>query len=80
MLHIDPRKRGYSVLYHSGENMHCPGCGHSNWYVGRMTAECAFCTTALPRADALVREAAQPTPLPAFTPAFLDDGMQPLLS
>lgn len=26
----------------------CPGCGRANWHVGRATAECAFCATALP--------------------------------
>jgi hypothetical protein len=26
----------------------CPGCGRTHWLVGRSTAECAFCATALP--------------------------------
>jgi hypothetical protein len=29
----------------------CPGCGRSHWLIGRATAECAFCATALPLAD-----------------------------
>lgn len=40
--------RGNHVAYHQGEVNHCPGCGRSNWYVGRMNAECAFCATAIP--------------------------------
>lgn len=39
---------GYRVAYHPHETNHCPGCGNSQWMVGRMTAECAFCATALP--------------------------------
>jgi predicted small secreted protein len=57
MKHFDPRQRGYMVLFHEGENTHCPGCGHSNWNVGRSMAECAFCATALPIADEGIREA-----------------------
>ncbi|MDG5487930.1 hypothetical protein NYR55_04765 [Sphingomonas sp. BGYR3] len=26
----------------------CPDCGESQWFVGRMTAECACCGAALP--------------------------------
>lgn len=40
--------RGYGVSYVSGEVNHCPGCGRSHWYIGRLTAECAFCMTAIP--------------------------------
>lgn len=39
---------GYSPLYFLGEVNHCPGCGRSQWLIGRVTAECAFCATALP--------------------------------
>ncbi|MCW4461332.1 hypothetical protein OK349_06405 [Sphingomonas sp. BT-65] len=39
---------GYRIAFHPGERNHCPGCGQSHWTVGRMTAECAFCGTALP--------------------------------
>lgn len=31
-----------------GEPTLCPGCGQSHWLIGRMTAECAVCATALP--------------------------------
>jgi hypothetical protein len=37
--------------YLNGEVNHCPGCGRSQWIVGRVSAECAFCSTALPLAD-----------------------------
>jgi hypothetical protein len=34
-------QRGFVLHYR-------PGCGHSNWYVGRLLAECAMCNTVLP--------------------------------
>ncbi len=40
--------RGYHIVYREEQVNHCPGCGHTHWYVGRTMAECAFCTTALP--------------------------------
>lgn len=39
---------GGRVAYRPHEANHCPGCGQSHWMVGRVTAECAFCGTALP--------------------------------
>ncbi len=42
------RHHGYLPLYHSGEINRCPGCLRSHWFIGRSTAECAFCGTALP--------------------------------
>ncbi len=39
---------GYRLAYRPHESNVCPGCGQSHWIVGRMTAECAFCSTALP--------------------------------
>jgi hypothetical protein len=48
----DPRVRGYSIVYRPGSTNHCPGCGRSHWYVGRHSAECAFCAVALPFAEA----------------------------
>ena len=47
----DPSRRGYHVVYREGEVNHCPGCGRSHWYVGRLSAECGFCGTAMPLAD-----------------------------
>ncbi len=41
-------QRGFVLHYRPGRDNCCPGCGHSNWYVGRMLAECAMCNTVLP--------------------------------
>lgn len=46
----DPQSRGYCVVYHEDEVNHCPGCGRTHWFVGRVSAECGFCATALPLA------------------------------
>ncbi|PHP19539.1 hypothetical protein CG471_11815 [Sphingobium sp. IP1] len=40
--------RGHVVLYRPGQPNHCPGCGASQWLVGRATAECGRCATAIP--------------------------------
>ena len=45
---FDPAVRGYHAVYRENEVNHCPGCGRTHWYLGRMLAECAFCGTALP--------------------------------
>lgn len=39
---------GFLPLYRLEEVNRCPACLMSNWYIGRSTAECAFCGTALP--------------------------------
>jgi hypothetical protein len=44
-------KRGHHIIYRANESNHCPGCGRSQWIVGRSTAECAFCGTAVPLAE-----------------------------
>jgi hypothetical protein len=44
--------RGYQVLFWRDAVNHCPGCGHSQWHVGRVTAECGYCGTALSLAEA----------------------------
>ncbi len=49
---FDPSARGHHVVYRSNENNRCPGCGRAQWYVGRMTAECGFCGTAVALAEA----------------------------
>ena len=43
--------RGYSILYRENEVNYCPGCGRTHWYVGRLSAECGFCGTAVMLAD-----------------------------
>lgn len=45
---IRQARSGYRVAYRRDEPNHCPGCGNAQWIIGRMTAECAFCATALP--------------------------------
>ena len=47
--------RGYHAVYREHEVNHCPGCGRTHWMIGRMSAECAFCATALPLAEASMR-------------------------
>ena len=27
---------------------HCPGCGRTSWIIGRFSAECSFCSAAMP--------------------------------
>jgi hypothetical protein len=40
--------RGYHAVYRQNETNRCPGCGRAHWHVGRFSAECGFCGTALP--------------------------------
>ena len=51
----NPASRGYCVVYRENQINHCPGCGRTHWYVGRVSAECGFCSTALPLAEATSR-------------------------
>jgi hypothetical protein len=44
-------KRGHHIVYRANTPNHCPGCGRSQWYVGRVSAECGFCGTAIPLAQ-----------------------------
>ena len=44
---FDPATRGYHAVYRENEVNHCPGCGRTHCYVGRLLAECGFCSTAL---------------------------------
>lgn len=53
----NPASRGYCVVYRENQVNHCPGCGRTHWYVGRVSAECGFCSTALPLAEATSRGA-----------------------
>ena len=56
----DPQSRGYGFVYREDAVNRCPGCGRSHWHVGRVSAECAFCATALPLASATSRGAGSP--------------------
>lgn len=49
--------RGFRPLYYKDSVNHCPGCGKTHWHIGRVSAECAHCETAIPLADV----ASQPT-------------------
>ena len=51
-------KRGHHIVYRANETNHCPGCGRSQWYIGRVSAECGFCGTAVALAETSRREAA----------------------
>ena len=44
--------RGHHIVYRANSDNHCPGCGRSHWYIGRISAECGFCGTAVPLAEA----------------------------
>jgi hypothetical protein len=70
---INPRKRGYAPLYREHEVNHCPGCGRTHWLIGRVSAECAFCSTAMPLAEATIRG-------PAPTPVFFSGPRRPQLA
>jgi ribosomal protein L37E len=51
-LGADLAGRGHHVVYRTEETNRCPGCGRAQWHVGRQTAECAFCGTAIALAEA----------------------------
>lgn len=57
---FDPARRGYHAVYREREVNHCPGCGRTHWMVGRLSAECAFCATALPLESSLRPPPASP--------------------
>ena len=56
-----PHERGYHAVYREHQVNHCPGCGCTQWLVGRVSAECAFCATALPLAEASMSARTGPT-------------------
>lgn len=47
----DPRLRGFHAVYRKDEVNHCPACGRTHWYIGRLSAECGFCGTAMMLAE-----------------------------
>jgi hypothetical protein len=46
------RARRVFPVYLPGQPNPCPGCGGLQWLVGRVSAECAACATALPLIEA----------------------------
>lgn len=60
-------RAGYVLVYRPGYTNFCPGCGCSSWHVGRGSAECAHCWTALPIAAMQNRpETARPVWRPSW--------------
>ena len=57
-------KRGHHIVYRANEANHCPGCGRSQWYIGRVSAECGFCGTAVPLAETSRHESVPANPRP----------------
>jgi hypothetical protein len=60
-------QRGHHIVYRANAENHCPGCGRSHWYIGRVSAECGFCGTAVPLAEARHDDAPSPAPRPRTT-------------
>lgn len=58
-------QRGHHIVYRANESNHCPGCGRSHWYIGRVSAECGFCGTAVPLAEAARHEVVSPARRPS---------------
>jgi len=55
-------QRGHHIVYRINADNHCPGCGRSHWYIGRISAECGFCGTAVPLAETRHDEAPSAAP------------------
>ena len=53
-------------IYREDAVNHCPGCGRKQWLVGRFSAECAFCATALPLQEGSTRGAYAHSEKPMF--------------
>ena len=47
----NPALRGLHALYRKDEVNHCPACGRTHWFIGRLSAECGFCGTAMVLAE-----------------------------
>jgi hypothetical protein len=57
---FNPQARGYHAVYRENQTNHCPGCGRTHWLIGRVTAECAFCSTAMPLDASMIRGYSRP--------------------
>jgi len=73
-------KRGHHIVYRANESNHCPGCGRSQWYIGRVSAECGFCGTAVPLAETYRQEAVVPTARSRTAPGTADQRRFPRMS
>lgn len=70
-------QRGHHIVYRANEPNHCPGCGRSHWYIGRVSAECGFCGTAVPLAEARVDDSGSATIRSKFRPVSGDQRRHP---
>lgn len=68
-----PGAGGYRPVYRESSVNHCPGCGRTHWHVGRYSAECAFCATALPLQEGSTRRAWPHEDRPVFFTRRGDD-------
>jgi hypothetical protein len=73
-------KRGHHIVYRVNESNHCPGCGRSQWYIGRVSAECGFCGTAVPLAETSWQEASSAIPRPRNTVSAADQRRFPRMN
>ena len=64
--------RGYHIVYRDQETNHCPGCGRTHWLIGRLSAECAFCSTALPLKEAATQGRATPVFWSGSRPSYAE--------
>jgi hypothetical protein len=73
-------KRGHHIVYRANEANHCPGCGRSQWYIGRISAECGFCGTAVPLAAPSRHEAVATSARPRNVSPSADQRRFPRMS
>ena len=59
MMRTPYQSRALMGVYRPHETNYCPSCGQSNWYVGRVAAQCGRCETALPLASTVMDMAAE---------------------
>jgi hypothetical protein len=73
-------KRGHHIVYRANEANHCPGCGRSQWYIGRVSAECGFCGTAVPLAETSRHNSVPASPRPRNVSPSADQRLFPRMS
>lgn len=73
-------KRGHHIVYRVNEANHCPGCGRSQWFVGRVSAECGFCETAVPLAETFLHDSATPGARSRRVPSLADQRRFPRMA
>jgi len=73
-------QRGHHIVYRADGTNHCPACGRSQWYVGRISAECGFCGAAVPLAETSRYEAGPAGPRPAPASPSADQRRHPRMA